>query len=236
MTSEEHPKDSAGLRESIGKFWAGDLGLTLVTAAVAVLVFVVTPLREAGVPGRVFVDLVVLALMASGAVAVKQSRLSKVFLVVAGGVCGAVLAAGRLHSTPLLHELGSVLVTVTLILYIRIVLLVVFQGGAVTWNRIHGGVCAYLLMGMAWASAFQFVEQVYPGSFRFVSIPADIDQMTSKLTYFSFATLTTVGSDIVPVHPFARSLTIAEAVTGQLFPVILISTLVALAIQSQTKS
>jgi hypothetical protein len=116
-------------------------------------------------------------------------------------------------------------------------LLVMFRQGRVSWSRIQGGICAYLLIGMAWASAFSLVEQVRPGSFHFVSAPANIDQLTSKLIYFSFATLTTVGfGDILPVLPFARSLAIAEAVVGQLFPAILIGALVAMAMQARPKS
>ena len=41
-----------------------------------------------------------------------------------------------------------------------------------------------------------------------------------------------MGSDIVPVHPFARSLTTAEGTVGQLFPAILIGALVAMAMES----
>jgi voltage-gated potassium channel len=145
------------------------------------------------------------------------------------------LTLARVHPTPTLRALASAMVTVTLLLYIRIVLLVMFRGGPVTWSRIQGGVCAYLLLGMAWASSFQLLEELRPGSFMFVTAPLNLDQLSSKLTYFSFATLTTVGSDISPVSPFARSLTTAEAVTGQLFPAILIATLVAMAMQSHTK-
>jgi hypothetical protein len=60
-----------------------------------------------------------------------------------------------------------------------------------------------------------------------------MDQLTSKLTYFSFGTLTTVGSDIFPITPFARYMTIGEAIVGQLFPAILIGALVGLAMQSR---
>jgi hypothetical protein len=45
-----------------------------------------------------------------------------------------------------------------------------------------------------------------------------------------------VGSEVVPFSPIARSLTIAEAVIGQLFPAILIGALVAMAMQSRTKA
>ena len=89
---------------------------------------------------------------------------------------------------------------------------------------------------MAWASAYQFLEQRYPGSFQFISAPLDIDQLTSKLTYYSFGTLTTVGTDINAIQPFARALTTAEAVVGQLFPATFIGALVAMAMQSRAKS
>jgi hypothetical protein len=63
-----------------------------------------------------------------------------------------------------------------------------------------------------------------------------LDQLTAKLTYYSFTTLTTVGSDISPILPFARSLTIAESVVGQLFPAVLMGALVAMALQYRPKS
>jgi Ion channel len=220
----------------MSEFWSGDLGLTLVTISITFLVFVITPLREAGLPGRIFFDLVVVALMVSGALAVEQSPGSKLFLVAAVLASAVVLGAGRLHPTPFLHQFGSVLSTATLLLYIRIVLLVMFRAGPMNWSRIQGGICAYLLLGMAWASAFQFVEQLHPGSFHFVNAPVGIDQLTSKLTYYSFATLTTLGSDISPMSPFARSLTIAESTVGQLFPAIFIGALVGMAMQSRQKS
>jgi hypothetical protein len=225
-----------GLRLDMSEFWSGDLGLTLVTISVTILIFVITPLREAGLRGRIFFEVMVEVLMIYGAIAANPSRIFRAFVIATVLGTAVVLAAGRLHPTPFLHLFGSVLATITLLLYVRIVLLVMFRTGPVTWSRIQGGVCAYLLLGMAWASAFQLLEQLRPGAFQFVSAPADLDQLTSKLTYFSFATLTTIGSDITPVHPFARSLTTAEAITGQLFPAILIGALVAMAMQPRPNS
>jgi voltage-gated potassium channel len=224
------------LRLDVSEFWSGDLGLTLVTISVTILIFVISPLREAGLSGRIFFDLVVVVLMVYGAVVANPSPTFRAFVLATVLGTAVVLAAGRLHPTPFLHLFGSLLATITLLLYVRIVLLVMFRAGPVTWSRIQGGVCAYLLLGMAWASGFQFLEQLRPGSFHFVSAPADLDQLTSKLTYFSFATLTTVGSDITPVYPFARSLTTAEAIVGQLFPAILMGALVAMAMQSRSNS
>jgi ion channel len=220
----------------MSEFWSGDLGLTLLTISLVVLVFIITPLCEAGIPGRMFFELIVGSLMVFGVLAIEQSRAAKFSLIAFVLLTAACLGAGRFHPMPLLHQFGSILSTITLLLYVRIVLMVMFRGGPVTWSRIQGGVCAYLLLGMAWASAFQVVEQFRPGSLRFVSAPVDFDQLISKLTYYSFCTLTTVGGEVSPVSPIARSLTVAESMVGQLFPAILIGALVAMAMQSRTKS
>jgi len=231
-TDSREPRGSVFLSE----FWSGEYGLTLVTISIIILIFIATPLREAGLPLRVLCDIIVASLLIAGALAVKQSHVLTLGLVAAVLASAVVLAAGRLYPTAFLHQLGSGLVTVTLLLYMRVVLMVMFRGGPVTWGRIQGGVCAYLLLGMAWASMFQLVEQLHPGSFQFVTPPRDLDQLTSKLTYFSFGILTTVGSDISALAPFARSLTIAEAVIGQLFPAVFIGALVSMAMQSRSKA
>jgi len=236
QNSETLPPKERLFRVQMGKFWSGEMGLTLLTLSLAALVFVVTPLREAGLPGRALLDLVIIALMLYGAITVKQKRITTILVIILISVTAVVLGVGRVHPTPLLHQVGSVFATITLLLYFGIVLLVLFRTGPITWSRIQGGICAYLLLGMAWASSFQIVEQSRPGSFRFVTLPADFDQLISKLTYFSFCTLTTLGGDVTPISPIARSLTIAEAMVGQLFPAIFIGALVGMAMQSQSKA
>jgi voltage-gated potassium channel Kch len=58
-----------------------------------------------------------------------------------------------------------------------------------------------------------------------------------ELTYYSFVTLTTVGyGDITPLIPAARSLAIAEALIGQLFPAILIARLVSMEIAARASA
>jgi len=148
-----------------------------------------------------------------------------------------VLWVSLMLSTPFLQRLSSIFTIIALLLYIRIVLLVMFRQGPLTWSRIQGGVSAYLLLGLAWARAYELTEQLHAGSFRFFSRPANVEQLSAKFVYFSFSTLTTLGlGDILAVYPFARSLAIAEALVGQLFPPILISALVSMALQSRPKS
>jgi hypothetical protein len=237
MTMNSQQSRTAILQMQISEFWSGDLGLTLVSLSLVILIFVIFPLRQEGLSGRFFFDLVMVTLMVSGALVVNQKRMVTVITVAIVVVSVLMLWLSRFYPLPLLQQLSSSLAVITLLLYVRIVLLVMFRQGPVSWSRIQGGVCAYLLIGMAWASAFALVEQIHPGSFHFVTEPANIDQLTSKLIYFSFATLTTVGfGDILPALPFARSLAIAEAIVGQLFPAILIGALVAMAMQARAKT
>jgi hypothetical protein len=102
-----------------------------------------------------------------------------------------------------------------------------------------GSVAAYLLLGLIWSMAYHLIAICIPEAF-FVQGPfasSDLETLESHLFYFSFVTLTTLGyGDIVAVHPVARMLVILEGVTGQLFPVILISRLVSLHVQSKQKN
>jgi voltage-gated potassium channel Kch len=130
-----------------------------------------------------------------------------------------------------LASLSDFLVIVFLGMLSVVVLRQVFREGPITMQRIMGAVVVYLLLALMWAHAYKLVELRRPGSFNSAGVSAvdhDFDPKT-RLIYFSFTTLTTLGyGDITPVHPIARSLVMLEALIGQLFPVILIARLVSM--------
>ena len=91
-----------------------------------------------------------------------------------------------------------------------------------------GGLCAYLLTGMAFASVYSIVELLAPGSCAFPE-PVPASPQWKDFVFFSFTTLTTLGyGDIRPVSDFARSLTSAESILGVFYMAILVSRLVSL--------
>jgi hypothetical protein len=106
----------------------------------------------------------------------------------------------------------------------------------VTTDTIYGGICVYLLAGVAWAYAYDLIETVAPGSFAFGegALPDDFSAATQadrsrRFFFFSFVTLTTLGyGDITPVTHQARAIAILEAVVGPLFLAIFIARLVGL--------
>jgi voltage-gated potassium channel len=118
-----------------------------------------------------------------------------------------------------------------------------FTVRSVTLETISAAICAYLLMGVAWAYAFAIVELRNPAAFStalFQRAPGHVAPLLASLhtfIYYSFVCLTTTGfGDITPVTEGARGLSVMEAVFGQLYVAILIARLVSLEVaQSMVK-
>ena len=114
---------------------------------------------------------------------------------------------------------------------------------SVTLDTISAAICAYLLTAVAFAYGFAVVELRSPGSFSaalFQRPAGHIAPLIASLhsfIYYSFVCLTTTGfGDISPVSEGARSLSVMEAVIGQLYVAILIARLVSLEVaQSMMK-
>jgi hypothetical protein len=111
------------------------------------------------------------------------------------------------------------------------ILLYVLGSGKVTWDKIYGAICAYLLFGYAWAFGYSLIEELQPGSFKYLATPAphDLVGRLMQFRYFSFVTLATVGyGDIVPATAGARTAALLEAMLGQFYLVALVGRLVGL--------
>ena len=118
-----------------------------------------------------------------------------------------------------------------IVFFAAAILSYVLGSGKVTWDKIYGAVCAYLLLGYAWTFAYSLIEELQPGSFGSATtpMPHDLVARVMQLRYFSFVTLATVGyGDIVPRTPMARTLALLEAMVGQFYLVALVGRLVGL--------
>ncbi len=113
----------------------------------------------------------------------------------------------------------------------------VFGPGKVTFHRIIGAVLLYLNIGLIFVALFCFVALLEPKAFTGLGSLQDTLAVAGNLIYFSFVTLTSVGyGDIVPLHPFARSLANVEAIIGQLYPATLLARLVTLELENRRQS
>ena len=115
----------------------------------------------------------------------------------------------------------------TIGLFAAVTLARVFAPGPVTSHRLVGAVVAYLLVGLTWAYAYDWLEIVRPG--RSTRAEARRKASYPTLLYYSFVTLTTVGyGDVTPVSSAARALSNLESLVGVLYPAVLIGRLLSM--------
>jgi hypothetical protein len=116
---------------------------------------------------------------------------------------------------------------VTIGLFAIVTLFRVFAPGPITTHRLVGAVSAYLLVGLAFALAYEWLELVRPGSFHAGAGPTEGAYPTTL--YFSFVTLSTVGyGDVTPLSQQARALANLESLVGVLYPAVLIGRLLSM--------
>jgi hypothetical protein len=106
----------------------------------------------------------------------------------------------------------------------------------ITTNLIFGSLIAYLLVGVFWGKIYFIENTIYPGSFHSFHDMLNFKKVAYEnsynlqfnLIYYSFSVLTTLGiGDIIPLYNQAKSLTLIEAICGQVFLGTIIAKLVA---------
>jgi voltage-gated potassium channel len=106
-----------------------------------------------------------------------------------------------------------------------------FAPGGVSFNRLMGGACIYIMLGMVWAILYVYIDYFDPDAFTGAIGKFDGTDTDSgvfwDLMYFGFVTMPALGyGDITPVAPIARVLAYLQAVIGQLYIAILIGSMV----------
>ena len=193
------------------------------------------PLLTGGVVARIIGGIVLTAILVSATLAASRSRIHR---VISGTL--AVIALGlhvaRLLSENMIAESMSMIMFSVFCLYTAIIMLRrVLSFGPLYADRVHAALCVYILLALSWAGAYALVEILSPGAFSFGALAAEIQagprniNILPHMFHFSIATLTSTGyGDIVPIAPFARSLSQLEQLTGVFYVAVLISRLVGL--------
>jgi hypothetical protein len=198
-------------------FWADERGLSVLLFLIVLLVFVL--------------DVVFSLLVIAGAMTVWRT---KVGAVVVGTLALTALCIRALDwlspsgAVDIARALSVVASTGTLAI---VVLGQVLRVGPVNLHRILGAIAVYLLLGLAWAGSYEALSLFQPAAF---SGAQGRGIAPEEWSYFSFVTLTTVGyGDMTPLAPAARSLAVLEALTGQLYPALLLARLVSLQVSAR---
>ena len=218
-------------------FWAQDWGLSSFFALL-VLITIFVPMVPLSRPGRIGLDLMFALMQFSGAIATIQQRILT-YLIIALTVL-EFTADLIVELKPSSGHLGwdSAPKICGMAILVIMTLRHTFRPGPVSVHRVMGGVAAYLLIGLTWAFGYKLLIEERPAAIHFQSpfVGTPTGEPT-RLLYFSFAALTSVNyGDAYPVDRVARSLAMAEALVGQLYPTVLIATLVGMSLQARSNA
>ncbi len=222
----------------VQRFWTTEAGLSALLACVVVNVFVLHPFLQFPLV-RVLTHVFFSLILVFGVMTIWERRSVRVLVASCAGTSLILHWIRYQAHTTTAGSLGAFTICLFCLVLAYLILARVFQKGEITLHRVMGAVTAYLFIGMAWAMLYELIELNSPGAFQFPSSssPAEGHSLRANLFYFSFVTPTTAGyGDIVAVLPAARMLAVLEALTGQLFPAVLIARLVSMEIGARGSS
>lgn len=100
----------------------------------------------------------------------------------------------------------------------------------VTTDTLYEAICVFLLLGLLWASIYNYLEYISPGIIFVTNNTDTVKHLTAnEIIYYSYTTLTTLGyGDITSLTPQGRIVSVLEAIMGQLFLAFMVARLVAI--------
>jgi hypothetical protein len=217
----------------LSRIWAVDSGPYGLLILLFGTIFVLGPLLSARMVSSFILDIALALILVAGAFNV-TSRASVRWLSLLLAVLSVVINRLGLPFSERAVVAADMVLSAGIFVGITVLMIKRFiVRGCEPAHRIAGAVAVYLLLGLIWTRLYQVVELASPGAFR---VPEGESPNSANLAYFSFVTLATLGyGDISPVNILARDLAVLEAITGQLYLVILISRLVTEGVEKSEK-
>lgn len=175
-----------------------------------------------------------LLMIIAGILVVQHSPRNLIILIVLGvfWLISGILFALYPDATTLLMAYISLSIYQAWVAWI--LALYIFTSQVVNRDVIYATICVYMLVGAVFIGIFGVLEvvtfsQTGHHAFSDPQIGATEDLPWQHLSYYSYATLTTLGyGDITPSTLWARSFASLEAVIGVLFTTVVIARLVGL--------
>lgn len=215
------------------KLWESEISLRIFFVSILILNFILTPISSSHESGAFVARIFYFFLIISGAYALIKNK-AFVYSVIAFSMAAFVVwLVSNGNNIIWLNVLDGFSQVLFYLIFLFLILVKVFKDGIFSFQKLEGAITGYLLIGNMFASLYFTMNVIY-GAQTF-HMPGDMH--IASFTYFSYTTLTTMGyGDIIPIHPFARSMSNLEAVIGQLYPAILIARLLSMESFRSSKS
>jgi hypothetical protein len=206
------------------------------------LIIVICMLAEPIIPNRkflrAFLDVFTALAVVAAIPTVGESRKMLAILLLIGVPMALSSFMSRSFSVEFMYPVTMTFRAAFSIFLIVAIFMDILRHSTITKNSVLGACAAYVLLCIAWGSVFTFQEWAQPGSFHIPDgdLLLDRESKEFQLNYLSIITMTSVGyGDITPISSEARVLASLEAILGQLYLAIVISTLVGIGITGRKR-
>lgn len=240
QVEEPSPKDDSSSFLSAYRFVVLLIFMTLFLIALPVLSRVSQTSDQSAV--SIFSRLFFVGMLIASVFAVAETRKSMMIALALALPTVSLQLGPLLYDAEVITIVGQVFGIIFLLYVVFVLLRVVFKINVVTVDTICASICVYLLLGIMCSLGYSLLEITQPGSFRLSAANESVEPSMRFLgthseipIYYSFITMTTLGyGDIVPTNPASRMLSVLQALTGQLYLVVLVARLVGLQIAHST--
>jgi hypothetical protein len=206
------------------KFLSGKESFPFQLAVLAIYIFIGIPLAK-GIYINEILILIFYFLLLSGGIPFLKSKGKTGIILFLTLMPFSFLLMYLILDSVWLKFVTNIFLIVYCVLLGTVNLIRTFSGGSINAHRVQGAIIVYLLVGFVFALCYDSIYLVY-GKSAFNGLVVGSRQ---EFMYFSLSTLTTSAyGDITPLNALARSLANLEALTGQLYPAILIARLVSM--------
>ncbi len=209
------------------RLWTKESGLSSMLLLLFIMHFIVIPLFGSYSRFMVILNIFWMLFLFAGIFSLSKDKKQAIQISIVPVLFVIVQWIDFFMTSPLIAFADVFLSVAVMLLLIVLVLKKVLEPGPVTLHRIIGSIVVYMLLVNLWCVAYLFLFKHIEGAFQIAVSPFQIASDQANFMYFSYITITSTGyGEIVPIHPFARSLVQVEVLTGVLYPTILIGRLV----------
>ena len=176
---------------------------------------------------RTLMDIFISTILISAVYAVSKKKHILLTTALLGLPFFASIWTDNFVKVPSLIFVGEIFGILFMAFIVIVILSFIFREQEVTSNTIYAAIVVYLLIAIMWAFIYTVLESIHPGSFAISE--GHIEAGRPLFIYYSFITITTLGyGDITPITVTANSFSYLEAVTGQIYLVVLVARLVGM--------
>ena len=189
------------------------------------LVLMSVPFLEDTARGRIVLNALNLAVLVTGATAIGTGAGALLIGLMLAVPAALAMAVGQIYEARGWVILSNGFSAAFYFVTVSYLLSYSMRRDVLTMDKLYGAAAGYLMLGALWGYFYAILMWFYPGSLTLGGAPVSA-LPPSTVLYFSFVTLTATGmSDVMPLHPLARTLCTFEMVVGVLFIAVLIARL-----------